>query len=69
MAKRKGRRGGFSMEEDRRFIAMAMNGATSTELAAEFRSTVPTIAQGRTVWDSACRDQAEGEEMNSNGAT
>ena len=45
MAKRKGRRGGFSMKEDRRFIAMAMNGATSTELAAEFRSTVPTIAR------------------------
>jgi hypothetical protein len=45
MAKLKRRHGGFSWKEDRRFIAMAKNGATSTELAAEFRTTVKTIAR------------------------
>jgi hypothetical protein len=40
---RKRRPGRFTWKEDRELIAMAASGATVSELAAKFRTTVETI--------------------------
>jgi DNA-binding NarL/FixJ family response regulator len=40
---RKRRKGRFTRKEEREVIAMAMNGATASEIATKFKTSVETI--------------------------